>query len=111
MVAELFSVAMTITLISAGIVGSGGGGGGVNSGIMQVSPERDSIVEFIFHFNMDVKCIRCIPNQKFTIILLPTVFTHNPGKLTFTCCHWILFCTDISAQCKLWARVSFTSTV
>ena len=53
MVAELFSVAMTITLISAGIVGSGGGGGGVNSGIMQASPEIDLTVDLKFHFNND----------------------------------------------------------
>ena len=55
MVAELFSVAMTITLISAGIVGSGGGGGGVNSGIMQASPEIHLIVELKFNFNINVK--------------------------------------------------------
>ena len=40
MVAEVFSVAMTITLISGGNVGSGNGGGGVIGGIIQVSPEK-----------------------------------------------------------------------
>ena len=55
MVAELFSVAITITLISAGIVGSGGGGGGVNSGIMQASPEIDFRVELKFIYNINVK--------------------------------------------------------
>ena len=75
MVAELFSVAMTITLISAGIVGSGGGGGGVNSGIMQASPEIDSIVEFIFHFNMNVKDVYLIRNLQLFYCLPSSLIT------------------------------------
>ena len=38
-VADVFSVATTITLISGGIVGSGSGGGGVKGWMMHLSPK------------------------------------------------------------------------